>query len=540
MGLQGQGWHPHRPRERPLSPTEPFGKALGDFIEKVADDKRKLTRERVDTVRPDGSVIIRGTILPVTGQVPLVAGETVAVAWRDGKMDVVMLNMGRRGVGGATFVDRVVAVAEEFVPSTTTTAVFFRDQQNFVPVDYAQAAEGAGMNTNQPLLTWGIGSTSLVIMRGTNSSNDLILAVCLISRPKADQPFPKVDKVILRLIAAYNLTTLGHTFGTATAVHSFGSGGMITLPIGYVGDVSTATLPAGGILRLTNRVSSPAVAPNGDLIVCVDTETRGQSTSFATDLEMHSGTKIVNVTKNEVIENRMTTTLTASFLTPLGSINFSSNTGTGPDRSGEILALLSLRETKPENVGLVSNFVMQAPAFILGLPRPALQLVIVGQFAQVVGTLAGGNVADAETARVQGSRTTLVWAPTGIVTGPRRLLIADLLKRKVSTLLGDPNLLFGTATPAPQPFTNGFPASRALFLGRDGLVYSPRDLTRPYTRQFYWEGHQDSGAFLINLATPKRRADLAAVAKLAAPKSSEQAAGIENGGGDLQVFQAAS
>ena len=542
MGLENQGRLAHRPRKRPLSPTEPFGKALGDFIESVADRKRKLTQERIDTVRPDGSVVIRGTLLPVTGQgVPLLAGETVAVAWRDGKMDVVMRNMGRRGAGGATFVPTAAAVAEEFVPSIATDAIFFRDHQNFVPVDYAQAREAAGMNTNRPLLTWGIGSTSFVVMRGTNDDGDLIFGVCRISRPKVDQPFPKVEKVTLTLLRAYNLTTIGHTFGTATAAHSFGAGATIMLPVGYVGSVSTTTnMPAGGVLSIENRVSSPAIAPNGDFIICVDSEVRAISTSFVTDVELHTGTKIVNVTRFTVLENKMTTALTASFLTPLGNVAFTCNTGESPDRSGEVLALLSLNGSKATEAATVGNFVMQGPAFILGLPRPALQLVVVGQLAQTLGALAGGDIAEAETARLQGSRTAVVWAPTGSVTGPRRLLIADLIKRKVSALVGNPNLLFGTAPPAPQPFTNGFPASRALFLGRDGLVYSPRDLVSPFTRQFYWEGHQDSGAFMINLATPKRRSDLAPFAKMAAPKSQEQADGITNGGGDLQVFQPAA
>lgn len=516
-------------------PTPSIDLALVNYVDNRAEHNRKLTLERVDSVMPDGSVMVRGARLPVAGRVALQAGVMVPVAWRDGRMDVVLYGTGRRtGVASSEVPEVALAVAEELF----SEPAMFRDQHNFVEVDIAAAKAAAGITTDVTL-RWGIGDPSFVVMRGSNGDLDLILAVCRINRPQREQAFQLVKGVKLVLVRAYNLSTLGHSFGTSTVHHTFASGATITLPVSYVGSAfSTDQMPAGGSFEVANLIPAAAVAPNGDLLVIVRVEVNASSTSFATDLRMEAGSKIVNVTKNKVVANRLASTLQAAFLVPLGNVQYSTDAGVGLAESGNILAMLSLKEANPTKDGDANNYAMESPAYILGLPRPAISLRIEGQYAQKVQTLAGGDVAVAETARVQGSRTALVWGivKASALTGIR---IADLPHAKVSVLAGDPDMMFSSSFPAPLPFTADSPASRALFLGRDDLVYSPRDLTAPFTRQFYWAGHSSGGAFTINLGRKNARSDLQQVAKRTAPKNDTQRSAILNGGGDLQVFQPA-
>lgn len=510
-----------------------IGEALTAYVDSRADYNRKLTLERVDAVLPDGAVMVRGARLPVAGLVALQPGMQVPVAWRDGRMEVVLQGTGRRtGVSASDVPAVALAVAEELVSEPP----LFRDQRNFVSVDLAAAKAAAGITSEGVELKWGLGEPSYVVMRGLNDADELIYAVCRINRPQRERAFPTVKSVKLVLVRAYNLTTIGHSFGTAEASHSFSTGASITLPITYTGQAQTTDeMPAAGLLRLRIFVASAAVAPNGDLLVVVTLEVDAISPSFANDARLHAGSKVINVTKNAVVVNRMASTLTGSFVVPVGAISVTTDTGADPADSGAILALLSVKEANPTKLGTVNNYAVHTPAFVEGLPRPAGALRIGGEFAQRLETLAGGDVAVAETALVQGSRTMLVWA---VQSGSqlRRLRIADLAKHRVSALAGDPNLMFGTRPPVAQPLT-GFPASRALFLGRDDLIYSPGDLTSPFTRQFYWAGHAASGVFSIDLGRRVGRSDLQEVARRAAPGTAVERQAVLDGGGDLQVFQ---
>lgn len=226
MGVQDQGRPAHRARERALSPEPPFGKALGDFVENLTDKKRKLTQERVDSVLATGQVVIRGNILPVTGRVPIIAGETVVVAWKDGKMELVMLNQGRRGgaaaltpVGGQ--IVEMLVMAPLDATSANTQDIWFRNSEQVTLLKSNQRTcreqltdagfvIGAGSYT---LFGWGMDHRRFVVGFTNLATVHPVLAVFKLA---GDERTPITGTATAKLESTEDIGASALSFGTMT------------------------------------------------------------------------------------------------------------------------------------------------------------------------------------------------------------------------------------------------------------------------------------------------------------------------------------
>ena len=559
-----------------MSPTQPFGKALTDFVETLTDKKRKLTQEKVDSVLEDGRVVIRGNILPVTGRVPIIAGETVVVAWRDNKMELVMLNQGRRSGGAASDVQQVTGIVEELFLSGDDLQVWFRNADQFKPLVFV---DDQGNGANAPIALnfqggapfWGLGDADFFVFSGTLVGGNRAVAVYRLNRPTKNEPFPAGHRVTAQLVNVYNLTTNATTFGTMSIT---GTDVGVTQTGTASGDLRYAavySLPSGAgptdppfLIRIESLVDAAYVAPNGELLVVI--RVRAQTIETAqTNPTFEMGMLLVNVDRALVMANHVAGAMTATVYlstssipvcTAIGTADVATSVGVSAAEAGTITVLSltgadAANPSSPNQPGTFNNYLLRAPATVFNggtvITTPP-SVIFCGALPaastlSVFGELADGNDAfatfpgnrgqtEAQIVRYQGSRTLIIFAAYGeggTPTGPPT--VRDLRARVSTPITGSAELIFRDGPPVPN-------AARPLIqMLQASLIYSPFDNRAPFNHQFFVAGHNSAtGVVDINLAALRKLTALAEQAKLKAATSATQVSLVTSGGQSRQAL----
>jgi hypothetical protein len=141
------------------TPLPPFTVGAANYIEALADRKRKQTLEVIQAVRSDGWVRVVNTWVPVTGKVQLRAGQTVAVMWRDGIPQVAMMNQARRGGGDVTQAIAGAVVEELFIAGAVgAREVWFRNDQQVTNLSLRRR-----LDAEPVYVKWGTRADSFVV-----------------------------------------------------------------------------------------------------------------------------------------------------------------------------------------------------------------------------------------------------------------------------------------------------------------------------------------------------------------------------------------
>ncbi len=115
--------------------------------------------ETADGVAEDGRPVVRGAALPRTGRVPVQAGEPVAVAWRDGRPEVVMMNEGNRTGASAILAEVGASAVEELFiatdPSTGQLDVWYRNFDQITPLRLGSQLGGGIAASAISTVKWG-------------------------------------------------------------------------------------------------------------------------------------------------------------------------------------------------------------------------------------------------------------------------------------------------------------------------------------------------------------------------------------------------
>lgn len=193
----------------------------------LANRRRKVTLERVDAVTQDGRVIVRGRALPITGRVPILPGEQVAVAWQDGEPVVVLMNEGRRSGNPPALAPPAGAVVEELFLAPQAAGgqddVYFRNATQTTlltggspPRTCRAQIAAAGFTItagSYSLRGWGLDHRRFVVQFTNLSPLHPMLAVF---RMAGDEETPITTKASAKLERTYDVGASGLALGTVT------------------------------------------------------------------------------------------------------------------------------------------------------------------------------------------------------------------------------------------------------------------------------------------------------------------------------------
>lgn len=495
-----------------MSPVGSFGQAIAGYATAAVAEKRRITLERVEAVVGDGRTVqVRGRLIPVTGRVPIAAGETVPVAWENGQPKVVLMAQARRtggaelpGVPGAPIVEELFVVDNPDVPGDNE--VWFRNASVF-----AKICAGIPNEALSELgLHWGPGSADYFCVEGLQTGGPAL--VFKLNRPTANEPFP--TGVIPK-------ATLVRTW-------DFGAAGSGTGPVlGSISEVLTGSGAASfsGDLKWRSVVGHVistlffgGLAPDGTLLVVVNV-------TFAIPMAAifkngFCGSLLVNGDTGEILANHLVSGFTGplydSVFSPDGTFTITLTPSTRPAASCGLITPMSLKTDPQTQRPAVNNYMVDEPANVeptvpAGEPDTRVfSIEVFGEFAQKVRTTPRPG-----SPRFAASRTKVVWADQFASSfGP--LTVTNLRTRKAH-VAGSAADVFGNAFPSAFSFIHW----RALIPTQADLLYHARDTDVPYNRRVFFPAGARAGAVQVGALKPDPQ--LAACGPLkAAPLNSRE------------------
>jgi len=510
-------------------------------VERTANRKRQLTKERVEAASENGDLMIRGAVIRSTGRVPIHAGERMPVAWKDGRPQVVMMNEGNR-TGGAPLLspEAAAGVVEEIFtvtpPGTPAgrAEVWFRNDTQMVRILAASEVVPNGVSE----VRWGLGSPDYFCTFSTSNGS---FTVYKLNRPRPNEPFPKGRKPTATLVRTYsfNASPLADVvLGTVRVQHSLGpldaTVDMKYLTSVEVHDIVTPTIQTDAI----SGVGFGAVLPNGELAVVINFTSHGDggSTAGGNRVTHLSGSLVVNAATGEILANHLASggfTVYDAFCAPSGTSTITFTPSVAAAGAGRV-TVLSVKEDPTSHVMSLNNYAVVGPAYdtggACGSPSAAFEILrVAGEFARDIASLST-NPSTGSIASFQSSRTRMTWAgfgrSTGLPTTP--LIMADLPRATDSEIAGIADI--------PANFFTG-PTAHKLYCTQADLIYHSVDDLAPYDHQFFVAGiNRATGAITIDLRHLKRLVLLKEQAHLARLTAAQRAlTTVYLSGNDLQV-----
>ena len=213
--------------------------------------------EVIQAVRADGWVRVRETWIPVTGKVPLRAGQSIAVMWRDGTPQVAMMNQARRSGGDALLTVPALGLVEELFIATRPDGVrdvYFRNYDATTALQLDRFVETSAFST----LRWGTLNDRFFVQYGIGKYR-----IFRFDR-NADEPFAagQDPSGAVSLERSDDLATNSMTVATLSAVNQ--SPATVTLTPASPSFPGSASLSAA-----LNQVDT-LLDPDGNLIVAYD------------------------------------------------------------------------------------------------------------------------------------------------------------------------------------------------------------------------------------------------------------------------------
>jgi hypothetical protein len=252
-------------------PLPPFTVGAANYIEALADRKRKQTLEVIQAVRSDGWVRVVNTWVPVTGKVQLRARQTVAVMWRDGIPQVAMMNQGRRGGGdipptevGAPLVEELIRAPES--KGATTHDLWFR---NGTILSRLRVAAALAASPSDVRNAWGLDRTHFLVRHFVPILQPRYSVFRLNDGGTARNPTKVITTApTASLVQTYNPRTSTIVLGTFTTIYA--GGGSIFAPSVVLGPLLTTGYSSGdGGVRFTGIMDDQVVDDRGHLLLSV-------------------------------------------------------------------------------------------------------------------------------------------------------------------------------------------------------------------------------------------------------------------------------
>ena len=136
-----------------------------------------ITYDRIEAVMANGQYQVRGSVIGTTGRKPLAAGQTVPVAWKDGRPFVIIAHTARRAQFTTVSRQVVGGVVEELIlavdPKTNLIEVWFRNYNVLINLKLRES--GILLEEPEPgndgfWGQWGPTKWHFVIRTGTGST----------------------------------------------------------------------------------------------------------------------------------------------------------------------------------------------------------------------------------------------------------------------------------------------------------------------------------------------------------------------------------
>ncbi len=261
-----------------------------------AKQTSKITLERVVTVLPRGYVLANGAVLSATGEVALVAGQEVPVAWREGKPIAIVLHSARRvkfapplPIAGAPLVEELIMLNDD------DRSIYFRNDAQLTRLKNVVSPTGFGSSN---FLRWGFKSDRFQVFDNWGARDSF--NVYKIKRSRSDGPLESrtakaefVQQIIGFADGApfvtLHISTTSFTavwictctdFGVSppvvvsvtTFTRTFQDFPDQNIPVGLNTSITVPSQGAGPALNVLSSVKDVWIAPNGDMIARVRVE----------------------------------------------------------------------------------------------------------------------------------------------------------------------------------------------------------------------------------------------------------------------------